>query len=521
MRRETANVVRVLVAVLLESVALLLGKTLLFYRQINISHVLTKYRWCGTTEEYCTSPDCQYQYGPACDANVVPAGESTASIARTKVGNVAYGGAGIYDCVTAGEVALTFDDGPYLYTSHILDILESYNASATFFITGNNNGKGQIDNEATGYPDIIKRMYNYGHQIASHTWSHQNFTALDTVTFHDQVYYNEMALRNILGVIPTYLRPPYSECNDTCGAILGDLGYHVTYFDLDTQDYLHDDPTLIQTSKDIFSAALSSTTAADGDFLAIGHDIHYQTAYNLTTFMLDTIEAQGYTAVTVGQCLGDPKANWYRDASGTSSSATTTATTSAATSTVNSALVISTDATCGTGLTCQGSTFGNCCSQAGWCGSTTDYCGTGCQSAFGTCGTTSAASTSVAAKAVSSVSSAQSSKSSATAKSSSSSASSSVKAVSSVSSVASVKSSSTSTVAKVASSSSSLKTSSTTSAKAKSTALTISKDGTCGSTTTCLGSTFGTCCSTNGWCGSTTAYCLKSKGCKTGFGLCL
>ncbi|KAF3391643.1 WSC domain-containing protein [Penicillium rolfsii] len=36
--------------------------------------------------------------------------------------------------------------------------------------------------------------------------------------------------------------------------------------------------------------------------------------------------------------------------------------------------------------TCAGSAFGNCCSQFGWCGSSTDYCGSGCQSNYGNCG---------------------------------------------------------------------------------------------------------------------------------------
>ena len=39
------------------------------------------------------------------------------------------------------------------------------------------------------------------------------------------------------------------------------------------------------------------------------------------------------------------------------------------------------------GYTCAGSTFGNCCSQYGWCGSGSGDCNTGCQSAFGSCGT--------------------------------------------------------------------------------------------------------------------------------------
>ncbi|KAF2463623.1 FAD-binding domain-containing protein [Lindgomyces ingoldianus] len=49
------------------------------------------------------------------------------------------------------------------------------------------------------------------------------------------------------------------------------------------------------------------------------------------------------------------------------------------------ALKVSTDGSCGGTTTCQGSTFGNCCSQYGWCGSSSAYCGTGCQPAFGTC----------------------------------------------------------------------------------------------------------------------------------------
>ncbi|TLS28280.1 hypothetical protein PpBr36_00011, partial [Pyricularia pennisetigena] len=48
---------------------------------------------------------------------------------------------------------------------------------------------------------------------------------------------------------------------------------------------------------------------------------------------------------------------------------------------------VSEDATCGTGVTCLGSGFGDCCSASGWCGGTADYCGAGCQSAFGKCGT--------------------------------------------------------------------------------------------------------------------------------------
>ena len=91
------------------------------------------------------------------------------------------------------------------------------------------------------------------------------------------------------------------------------MGYHITYFDVDTDDYEQDSTTLIQNSKNWFSGNTTGSPT-NSDYLVIGHDIHYQTAYNLTEYMLQQIQAKGFKPVTVGQCLGDPFANWYRAA---------------------------------------------------------------------------------------------------------------------------------------------------------------------------------------------------------------
>ncbi|KAH8712132.1 hypothetical protein GQ44DRAFT_661123, partial [Phaeosphaeriaceae sp. PMI808] len=37
------------------------------------------------------------------------------------------------------------------------------------------------------------------------------------------------------------------------------------------------------------------------------------------------------------------------------------------------------------GQSCQGSSYGNCCSQYDWCGKTDGHCKTRCQPGFGTC----------------------------------------------------------------------------------------------------------------------------------------
>lgn len=229
--------------------------------------------------------------------------------------------------MTPGTIALTYDDGPQKnYTNHILDIFKSYNAKATFFITGNNLAKGEIDTDAD-FTATIKRMYSDGHQIASHTWTHLDLSAISAVDRKNQMYKNEMALRNILGFFPTYMRPPYSSCDSPsgCESDMANLGYHVIYFDVDTDDYEQDDPKKIQNSKNWFRGNITAggATSASSDWLSISHDIHAQTAYNLTEYMLSTLTGLGYKAVTVGECLGDASSNWYRSSSSGGGATTT------------------------------------------------------------------------------------------------------------------------------------------------------------------------------------------------------
>jgi peptidoglycan/xylan/chitin deacetylase (PgdA/CDA1 family) len=281
--------------------------------------------YCGTTQDYCADPgSCQLGYG-RCDSDAAPAGQSTANVPRPLKGPITYTD-DIYDCVEDNVVALSYDDGPYLYTSQLLDILKSYGFHATFFITGNNNGKGEIDTTAP-YPDLIQRMIAEGHQVASHTWSHYSLSNISHELRIEQMVKNEMAFNNIIGMWPTYMRPPYSDCTEEsgCWADLQALGYHRVYFDLDTQDYLNPLPTQIQNSKNIVKQALQVKGVTD--YLSIQHDIVQQSVTNLTSYYYDLIKAKGWKGVTVGGCLGDTdRSNWYRSFNDSSSSSSSTST---------------------------------------------------------------------------------------------------------------------------------------------------------------------------------------------------
>lgn len=270
--------------------------------------------FCGTTREHCRSPDCLLDFGNGCDAHRTPQGPPTINVARPHVGKVPYARSPIYSCTVPKTLALTFDDGPNRFTSDLLDILDKFNAKATFFISGINSGKGQIDDFTLPWGPLIQRMHRSGHQIASHTWSHQDLSKISKAQRRDQMLKNEAAIRNILGGIPTYMRPPYSSCTVESGCVddMDELGYHITYFNLDTDDYNNDHPDFIQRSKDNFDRAISVQDPPGRPLLAIAHDIHGQTVYNLTAYILQKASAAGYRAVTVGECLDDPRDFWYR-----------------------------------------------------------------------------------------------------------------------------------------------------------------------------------------------------------------
>lgn len=84
--------------------------------------LLTRARYCGNGYLYCSGPSCQLDYGPACDANVRPSGPDTSGVPRNKKGPVPYGQA-IYHCERYGDIALSYDDGPFEYTEDLLNLL--------------------------------------------------------------------------------------------------------------------------------------------------------------------------------------------------------------------------------------------------------------------------------------------------------------------------------------------------------------------------------------------------------------
>jgi peptidoglycan/xylan/chitin deacetylase (PgdA/CDA1 family) len=79
-----------------------------------------------------------------------------------------YLGLNASDPFPAGQVVLTFDDGPQpLPTKRLLDLLDRHHYRATFFIVG-----VWVRPETYG---LIQRMVQAGHELGTHTYSHDEY----------------------------------------------------------------------------------------------------------------------------------------------------------------------------------------------------------------------------------------------------------------------------------------------------------------------------------------------------------
>lgn len=105
-------------------------------------------------------------------------------------------------------VALTFDDGPNTTTTNeVLDVIEKYGITASFFLVGNN-----INDESA---KSVKRAYDLGCEIGNHSKTHSDMTKMSEEEILEEIEYTNEKVIEITGKAPHFFRPPYIAVNQT------------------------------------------------------------------------------------------------------------------------------------------------------------------------------------------------------------------------------------------------------------------------------------------------------------------
>lgn len=133
-------------------------------------------------------------------------------------------------------VYLTFDDGPDpKWTPQVLDLLQKYHATATFYEIGRN---------ARSYPETTLRVAENGNTIGLHGYNHLDLTKLGYSDFYLEVVDTRVAIADALaanpqieGALTPCLRPPYGAVNQDVYAYAAQMNYALSFWHIDTRDW--------------------------------------------------------------------------------------------------------------------------------------------------------------------------------------------------------------------------------------------------------------------------------------------
>jgi peptidoglycan-N-acetylglucosamine deacetylase len=131
---------------------------------------------------------------------------------------------------SARKLAITFDDGPNpTITPKLLDLLDRYNAKATFFLIG------RFVREC---PDLVKETAARGHAIGNHTESHPNLFWLTPSQIAAELRACHEAISSTLGAPPKWFRPPFGFRNPWVISEAHKLGCRTAMWTLIPGDWL-------------------------------------------------------------------------------------------------------------------------------------------------------------------------------------------------------------------------------------------------------------------------------------------
>jgi peptidoglycan-N-acetylglucosamine deacetylase len=208
------------------------------------------------------------------------------------------------------KVALTFDDGPDPeWTPKILDVLKEKNATATFFLIGIQTDK---------FSGIAKRIYNEGHTIGNHTFTHPDVSNISTAYMKVELNLTERLFASLVGVRTTLMRPPYAidEEPDTADQVRPleipqEMGYITVGNRIDPNDW-SDNPS----AERITAYVLSHLPPCRQENLRCGnivlmHDGGGNRAETVRALpmIIDGIRARGYEIAPVYELIGKTRAD--------------------------------------------------------------------------------------------------------------------------------------------------------------------------------------------------------------------
>ena len=181
------------------------------------------------------------------------------------------------------KIAITFDDGPSVYTEELLDGLKDRGVKATFFVIGKS---------AVSYPDIVKRESNEGHLVGNHTYNHVEITKIGDKKAREEIEKTNTVLKEMLGKEIEYVRPPFGAWKKK---LEQEMNVLPVMWSIDPLDW---------TTENVDEIVNKVVTEAKENDIILLHDC-YQSSVQAALRIIDILQKEGFEFVTADELLLD------------------------------------------------------------------------------------------------------------------------------------------------------------------------------------------------------------------------
>lgn len=183
------------------------------------------------------------------------------------------------------KIALTFDVAwENSNTTELIEILDEFDAEATFFVTGD---------WCDRYPDDVLSFYEAGHEIQNHSDEHPHVQGMNVNELISDTKECSRKIEMITGEKPTLYRAPYGEYDDSLITTIEGMGMKVIQWDVDSVDWKE------PTAEEITEKVVKGTRS--GSILLFHNDL--QNTTEALPDILTELRDSGYSFVTVSELI--------------------------------------------------------------------------------------------------------------------------------------------------------------------------------------------------------------------------
>lgn len=169
-------------------------------------------------------------------------------------------------------------------TLRILDLLDEYNAKATFFLVGI-----WVDK----FPELVQEIHNRGHEIGNHSDSHPEMSKLSQAQIIKELSGCSDKIEALTGQRPTSFRPPYGDYDNEVITTVRSQGYEAVQWSIDSLDW---------KNKGVDDLIRRATTGVkQGDIILFHNDSKY--ILDALPTILKFYQEQGFTMIPARDIL--------------------------------------------------------------------------------------------------------------------------------------------------------------------------------------------------------------------------